>query len=120
MSKTVQWGIDKKRDRGILKMMGLIINMIQDHDVNEYHMIGGKERTLLSIHNELKAIYESGAYTISERDFLNRVRSLVLSYQNTKKGLPWENNPSYEGLPFFINSKGQINHNLTTLSNGVR
>ena len=99
MSKTVQWGIDKKRDRGILKMMGLVINMIQDHDVNEYHMIGGKERTLLSIHNELKAIYESGTYTESERDFLNGVRTLVLSYQNTKKVMPWDD-PSYDNIPF--------------------
>jgi len=102
MSKTVQWGIDKIKDRGIVKMMGLLINMIQDHDVSEYQVIGGEERTLLSIHNELKAIHNKGVYTQSEKKFLNGVRDLVLGYQQIDKKL------NKTSLAFLLNSKGQI------------
>lgn len=108
MSKTVEWGISPKQKKGIIKMVGLLSNMIQDHDVNEYHMINFQERTLLSLHQEVRTIANRGTYTESEQKFLNEVRNLVLTYQNTKKDvMPWDD-PSYEGIPFFINSKGQV------------
>ena len=123
MSRTVEWGISPRQYNGIKKIAGLILNMIQDHDVQVDYTICEQEWSLREIHSQVVFLANRGTYNQKEREFLNEVRNLVLQYQRLdkrkKETMPWDD-PSYEGLPFFINSKGQINHNLTTLSNGVR
>lgn len=119
MSKTVKWSVSPRQKHGLIKIMGLIINMIQDHDVQHIYYIHNEERSLMSIHNELKAIYERETYTRTEREFLNEVRTLVLNYQRTntklKQSMPWDD-PSYDNELTWamnlnsmkLNSKGQI------------
>jgi len=111
MSKTVEWSISSSQNKGIVKMIGLLINMIQDHDVNENHMIGTNERTLLSLHQEVRTIANRGTYNESEKEFLNEVRNLVLQYQNSKKEqLSWDDELTWAMNihSMKLNSKGQI------------
>lgn len=123
MSKTVEWGMGKEQIQGIAKIIGLILNMIQDHDVDHRYFINDEAMTLSYIHTKLIDITNKGVYNQEERKFLNQVRTLVLNYKQLEKRkkerMPWDD-PSYDNnLPFLINSKGQINHNLTTMSNGA-
>ena len=123
MSKTVEWGISDKQHKGIIKIIGYLLNMIQESDNQGKIYLGDGNRTIeilpMEIYDRIRLIQGKGVYNEEEQRYLNTIRDLVLEYEKEKKEreakmMPWDDN-----LPFFINSKGQINHNLTTMSNGV-
>lgn len=104
MSKTVEWSISLRQYNGIKKIAGLILNMIQDHDVQEHYVICAQEWVLKDIHSQVIYLANKGTYNIEEKEFLNEVRNLVLQYQRLdkrkKETMPWDNNPSYDNLSF--------------------
>lgn len=69
-----------RRKKGIIKMIGIIANMIQDHKIQDTYVINQKQYTLLEIGKELKGLVHGIQYDDFEKDFLNEVRDLVLSY----------------------------------------
>lgn len=70
-----------RRKKGIVKMIGIIANMIQDHKIHDTYVINQKQYTLLEIGKELKGLVHGIQYDDFEKDFLNEVRDLVLSYK---------------------------------------
>jgi len=85
MSKTVEWSISLRQKQGMVKMTGLLLNMIQDHDVQSDYVICEQEWSLREIHSQVVRLVKRGTYDIKEREFLNEVRHLVLQYQRLDK-----------------------------------
>lgn len=94
MSKTVEWSISPRQKEGMIKMTGLLLNMIQDHDVQEIHLITQQEWSLREIHTQVARLIKRGTYDKQEQEFLNQVRNLVLEYQRLDKRkkdvMPWD------------------------------
>lgn len=82
MSKTVEWSISPRQKKGMIKMTGLLLNMIQDHDVQADYIITQQEWSLREIHTQVVRLIKRGTYDKQEQEFLNQVRNLVLSYQS--------------------------------------
>lgn len=70
-----------RRKKGIVKMIGIIVNMIQDHKIDDTYTINGRKYLLKEISDELKGLVKSTMYDDYEKEFLNEVRNLVLSYK---------------------------------------
>jgi len=94
MSKTDEWSISPIQKKGIAKIVGLLLNMIQDHDVQELYIICQQEWSLRDIHSQVTRLANRGTYNESEKEFLNEVRNLVLQYQELdkrkKEQMPWD------------------------------
>lgn len=109
MSKTVEWGISNKQHKGIIKIIGYLLNMIQESDNQGKIYLGDGNRAIeilpMEIYDRIRVIQGKGVYNEEEQKYLNTIRHLVLDYKKEKesKMMPWDDN-----LPFFINSKGQI------------
>lgn len=107
MSKTVEWGITDKQHKGIIKIVGLLLNMIQESDKEGRVYLGDGNRTIeilpIEINHRIRVIQSKGVYNEEEQKYLNRIRNLVLDYQKQKKKEKF-----LDEFPFFINSKGQI------------
>ena len=112
----MEWEMTRKHGRAISKINVLLSHMIQDHHIDNEYRIMGKDRTLLSLHNEIDVVIHKGTYNRYERDFLNEVRNLVLHYKHSTG--PFEPTPiDVTTTPnihsagttnqFTINSKGQ-------------
>lgn len=85
MSKTVEWSISPRQKKGMIKMTGLLLNMIQDHDVQANYIITQQEWSLREIHTQVARLIKRGTYDKQEQEFLNQVRNLVLEYQRLDK-----------------------------------
>ena len=81
MSKTIEQSISVQQKKGLIKMHSILVNMVQDHKIDDLYVIGGKEYTLAQISSIIKEYIERTTYTYIEKEFLNEVRNLVLQYQ---------------------------------------
>jgi hypothetical protein len=107
MSKTVEWGISDKQHQGIIKIVGFLLNMIQESDSQGKIYLGDGNKTIeilpMEIYDKIRVIQSKGVYNEEEQYYLNTIRHLVLNYKKQK-----EKEKFLDELPFFINSKGQI------------
>jgi hypothetical protein len=105
MSKTVEWGINDKQHQGIIKIIGLLLNMIQESDSQGKIYLGDGNRTIeilpMEIYDKIRVIQTKGVYNEEEQKYLNTIRHLVLDYKKQK-----EKEKFLDELPFFINSRG--------------
>ena len=105
MSKTVEWGISDKQHQGIIKIVGLLLNMIQESDKEGKVYLGEGNRMIttypMEIYDKIRVIQSKGVYNEEEQKYLNLIRNLVLDYKKQK-----EKEKFLDELPFFINSKG--------------
>ena len=105
MSKTIEWGITDKQEKGIIKIIGLLLNMIQESDSQGKNYLGDGNRTIeilpMEIYDKIRVIQSKGVYNEEEQKYLNTIRHLVLDYKKQK-----EKEKFLDELPFFINSKG--------------
>lgn len=107
MSKTVEWGITDKQHDGIIKIVGLLLNMIQESDNEGKIYLGEGNRMItaypMEIYDKIRVIQSKGVYNEEEQKYLNLIRNLVLDYKKEK-----EKEKFLDQLPFFIYSEGQI------------
>ena len=81
MSKTIKQSISVQQKKGLVKMYSILVNMVQDHRIDDLYVIGGKDYTLAQISSKIKLYIDRTTYTHIEKEFLNEVRNLVLQYQ---------------------------------------
>lgn len=80
-----------RQKKGIMKMVSILVNMIQDHKIDDTFTILNKEMRLKAIFETTKGLANAREYDDYEKDFLNEVRNLVLSYQDgSLDKQPWE------------------------------
>lgn len=107
MSKTVEWGITDKQHKGIIKIVGLLLNMIQESDNEGKVYLGEGNRTIeilpMEIYDRIRVIQSKGVYNEEEQKYLNLIRNLVLDYKKQK-----EKEKFLDEFPLFIYSEGQI------------
>ena len=72
----------RRQKEGIMKMVSILVNMIQDHSIDDTYIIMNKEMRLKGIFETTKGLASSRQYDDYEKDFLNQVRNLVLSYKS--------------------------------------
>jgi len=78
----VEQSISLKQKKGLIKMHSILVNMVQDHKIDDLYVIGGKECTLTQVSSRIKEYTNKTTYTINEKQYLNEVRNLVLAYQD--------------------------------------
>ena len=103
MSKTVEQSISVQQKKGLIKMHSILVNMVQDHKIDDLCVIGRKEYTLAQISSIIKEYIDRTTYTFIEKEFLNEVRNLVLEYQGGEfhnTHTTWETQPSFRQYAF--------------------
>jgi len=78
----IEWRLTPLQKQGITKMYSIMVNMIQDHDIGDFFIIRGNQYTLGQISTVLKQYLINETYDENDKEYLNEVRNLVLSYQN--------------------------------------
>jgi hypothetical protein len=81
MSKTLEWSISPRQKEGIVKMMGILVNMVQDYKVDSVFHVGQIEYHLREIIARLATFGNKTTYDQTDQVYLNAVRNLVLQYQ---------------------------------------
>ena len=74
-----------RRKKGIVKMIGIIVNMIQDHKIDDTYTINGRDYKLVEISETLKRLVHARGYSDDDKKCLNEIRDLVLSYKEKDK-----------------------------------
>lgn len=75
--------MDRKRGQGILKVSRLVNRMMNDYGAHQVIVLEDKEEAdIISIYQKLNDIVHKGSYTKEEQTFLNKVRKVVISYNN--------------------------------------
>jgi hypothetical protein len=81
MYKTVEWSLSERQRKGIVKMTSILVNMLQDHSIDDLFLIKGKEVRIRAMMEVLSSMVTQMSYDEYEKEYLNEVRNLVLSYQ---------------------------------------
>jgi pyruvate/2-oxoglutarate dehydrogenase complex dihydrolipoamide acyltransferase (E2) component len=81
MYKTVEWSLSERQRKGIVKMTSILVNMLQDHSIDDLFLIKGKEVRIRAMMEVLSSMVTRMSYDEYEKEYLNEVRNLVLQYQ---------------------------------------
>jgi len=81
MSKTVEQSISVQQKKGLIKMHSILVNMVQDHKIDDFVTIRGNDYTLGQLATVIKQYSNRTTYTSDEKEYLNEVRNLVLQYK---------------------------------------
>ena len=103
MSKTVEWSLSERQRKGIVKMTSILVNMLQDHSIDDVFLIKGKEVRIRAMMEVLSDMVTRMSYNEYEKEYLNEVRNLVLSYQGGElhnTHTTWETQPSFRQYAF--------------------
>ena len=66
-------------------MIGIIVNMIQDHKIDDTYTINGRDYKLVEISETLKRLVHARGYSDDDKKCLNEIRNLVLSYKEKNR-----------------------------------